>query len=109
MRALGGIPVDRSEPGDIIDRVVARFRAEERFAVGLSPEGTRRRAERWRSGFYRIAVGAGVPIVLGVIDFGRRELRLDSVFHPSGNFEADLPLIRRVYRAEQAKYPELFA
>jgi hypothetical protein len=44
-----------------------------------------------------------------VIDFGRRELRLDSVFHPSGNFEADLPLIRRVYRAEQAKYPELFA
>jgi dephospho-CoA kinase len=109
MRALGGIAVDRSEPGDLIDQVVARFRAEERFAVGLSPEGTRRRTERWKSGFYRIAVAARVPIVLGVIDFGRRELRLDSVFHPSGDFEADLPLIRRVYRAEQAKYPELFA
>lgn len=108
MEALGGIPVDRSQPGDLIEQVVRRFRAEEKFAVGLSPEGTRTKTDRWKSGFYRIATAADVPIVLGVIDFAHRELRLDSVFYPTGDYEVDLEQIQGAYRAEQAKYPEKY-
>jgi len=108
LRALGGTPVDRRQPGDIVDQVVTRFRENDRFAVAISPEGTRSRTERWKSGFYRIAVAAEVPIVLAVLDFGRRELRLDTVFHPTGDYEADLPRIRAVFRPGQAKYPEKF-
>lgn len=108
MRALGGIPVDRRQAADIVGQAVAQFRTHERFALGLSPEGTRSRTERWKSGFYRIATTAGVPIILGVIDFRRRELRLGEVFHPTGDYEADLVRIRAIYRPDQAKYPEKF-
>lgn len=109
MRWLGGIPVNRAEPGDLIEQVVSRFRTHDRYALGLSPEGTRSRVEKWKSGFYRIAVAADVPILIGIFDFGKKELRLDAVFHPTGDYEADLPLIRAHYRPEQAKYPGKYA
>ena len=57
---------------------------------------------------FRVAVAADVPILVGVFDFGRKELRLEATFHPSGDYDADLPKLRAYYRPEQAKYPEKY-
>lgn len=64
-RALGGIPVDRRSPQNLVAEIARRFGESEELILGLSPEGTRDRTEHWRSGFYYIAVTAGVPIGLG--------------------------------------------
>jgi 1-acyl-sn-glycerol-3-phosphate acyltransferase len=109
MRWLGGIPIDRARTEGTVEQAVAAFAREEKLIIGLAPEGTRKRIETWRSGFYRIALGAGVPIAVGVIDFGNRELRVDSVFHPTGDLEADIAAIRARYAGVEGKKPEQFA
>ncbi|MBO6574722.1 MAG: dephospho-CoA kinase [Rhodothermales bacterium] len=108
MRWMGGVPVDRNEPGGIVEQAAAAIRTADRMIVGLSPEGTRKLTERWKTGFYRIAVSAEVPIVLGMIDFARRELRIETVFFPSGDLESDMALIQERYRGVEGKYPENF-
>ena len=95
MRGLGGIPVDRSHPGaGVVEEMAARFRAADRLLLALSPEGTRTTVDRWKTGFYRIAAAAGVPIVAVALDWGRREIRFGPVLTPSGDLEADLGLLR---------------
>ncbi|OYV71539.1 MAG: acyltransferase, partial [Deltaproteobacteria bacterium 21-66-5] len=74
MRRLGGIPVDRSRPQDAVAQAVAGFAASERMVLGLAPEGTRKAVPRWRSGYYHIAQGAGVPIVPVALDWPSRSL-----------------------------------
>jgi 1-acyl-sn-glycerol-3-phosphate acyltransferase len=108
MRWMGGIPIDRNAAGDLVEQVAAAFDGEDKLVIGIAPEGTRRRVDRWKTGFYRIAAGAGVPIVIGMIDFGRRELRVDSVFQPTGDMESDLDVIRSRYRGVSGKYPDQF-
>ena len=76
--------------------------------IAIPPEGTRSRAEKWKSGFYHIAVAADLPIELAVLDYKRHELGIFEVFHPTGDLEADLSYIRSRFSAEQARYPEKF-
>jgi 1-acyl-sn-glycerol-3-phosphate acyltransferase len=108
MRWLGGIPINRSAPEGFVNQIVAAFDGNDRFIVGLSPEGTRKKVERWKTGFYRIAVGASVPIALGVFDFGSREMRLDRMFYPTGDMEADIAEIRASYEGIRGKNPDQF-
>jgi dephospho-CoA kinase len=107
MRWLGGLPVDRNRADGLVAQVGAAIREADRMAVGLAPEGTRKKVDRWKTGFYRIAVDAGVPIVIGMLDFGNRELRVDSVFHPSGDMEADIRAIRERYHGVLGRRPDL--
>jgi 1-acyl-sn-glycerol-3-phosphate acyltransferase len=76
MRANGGIPVDRRNKHNVVQDTVAAMRAAERFVLVLSPEGTRKKVEAWRSGFWHVAQGAGVPVCCVALDWGRKVIRL---------------------------------
>jgi 1-acyl-sn-glycerol-3-phosphate acyltransferase len=73
MRAMGGMPIDRSGSHDVVKEIVEEFRRAGRLVIGIAPEGTRKRVERWRTGFYHIAHGAGVPVVPVALDYGTRD------------------------------------
>lgn len=97
MRWLGGIPVDRTQPQDVVEQTIAMFDAHEKLIVALAPEGTRKPVAKWKSGFYRIAVGAGVPIVPGYFDNRRRVVGMGPPFQPTGDADADLAELRAFY------------
>lgn len=105
-RRLGGIPVDRSESHRYVEAVADEFARQPDFILGITPEGTRRRTEYWKSGFYYIALRAGVPIVLGYLDYARKLAGLGPIFMPSGDIEADFRLIREFYGGIRGKYPD---
>ena len=106
LRAVGGIPVDRSQRSNTVQQMVELFRTRPEFYLALSPEGTRKRSEYWKSGFYHIAVGAGVPIVLGFIDYRTREVGVGPFLVPTGDLEADMRVIRAFYEPIQPRYPD---
>jgi 1-acyl-sn-glycerol-3-phosphate acyltransferase len=74
----------------------------------IAPEGTRGRTKRWRTGFYYIALGAEVPIVLGFLDYGLKAVGFGPTLIPSGDIEADMEIIRGFYQDKQAKHPDKF-
>ena len=90
MRQMGGVPVDRSAAGDMVQQMIAEFATREDFILTIAPEGTRKTVDAWRTGFYRIAHGAGVPIVCGFMDYGNRRAGLGPVIHPTGDYEKDM-------------------
>lgn len=97
MRWLGGLPVDRHRPEGFVEQTVAMFAEREHLLLAVAPEGTRKRVQRWKSGFYRIAVGAGVPIVPGFFDNGRKTVGFGPALVPSGDAEADIQKLRAFY------------
>lgn len=107
-RVMGGVPVDRSRREDMVSRLAQYIRSQEEMHIAITPEGTRSLREQWHTGFYRIAMEAGIPIELAVIDYARREVGIFEVFYPTGDLEADIAYIRRRYKSEQARYPHLF-
>ncbi len=108
VRWTGCIPVDRSKSNDLVAQMKAAFAAEPRLILAIPPEGTRGRVEKWKSGFYHIAVGAGVPIVLAVLDYGQRTVRISGAVWPSGDYAGDFALIRGHYAGATGKVPEDF-
>lgn len=109
MRWLGGTPVDRSAAHGVVHQSAAAIKAADRFILALAPEGTRKRVTEWRTGFYRIAERAGVPIVLGFFDYAKREVGFGPTIWPSGNLEQDLDEIQAFYHTKQGRYPDQFA
>lgn len=106
MRALGGVPIDRSARHGVVEQAVDRFAATQELALAVPPEGTRGRAPHWKGGFYHIARGAGVPIVLGYIDYARKVAGLGPAFMPTGDIEADFAFFRDFYAKIAAKHPD---
>lgn len=106
---LGGVPIRREAARGIVEQTTELFGARERLLVGVAPEGTRSRAPIWKSGFYRIALAAGVPILLAYIDYGRKHVGTGPLIHPSGDYEADLEKIQAFYRGITPKWPQKFA
>ena len=86
--------------------MVDEFDAVDAMALTIAPEGTRRAAEYWRSGFYHIAVAARVPIVLAYIDFDNKVAGLGPTVHPSGDINADMRIIRRFFEPIRGLHPE---
>ena len=105
LRAIGGIGIDRSRNNNAVEQMVAVLGQRERLMLAITPEGTRRRTDYWRTGFYRIAVGARVPIVPAYLDYARSVVGLGPTLHPSGNLEADFEVIREFYRHVTPKFP----
>ncbi|MGH7537456.1 MAG: lysophospholipid acyltransferase family protein [Gemmatimonadales bacterium] len=105
LRWLGGIPIDRSAPQDVVAQMVSVFERYERFLLTITPEGTRRRTSHWKSGFYRIASAARVPLVPVGFDYAHRECRFGPALEPSGNAEADLVKLRAFYSGITPKRP----
>lgn len=109
LRWLGGVAVNRSARGGVVVQVVDAFRTHSRFVLALSPEGTRRRVESWRTGFHNIARGAGVPIVPAWLDYARREIGIGEPIVPSDDAEDDIARLRRAFRREMARHPSNYA
>lgn len=97
MRALGGIPIDRRSPQGVTASMVELYRRTEALWIAITPEGTRSRVEYLKSGFYRIALAAGVPCGLGFIDYGTRTVGIDTYVHFTGDEERDLETLRAFY------------
>lgn len=91
-RWLGGIPVDRQSPQGAVEDAAAAFRTRDQMLLAIAPEGTRKKVDRWKTGFHRIAAQADVPIVCGFFDNRRRLLGFGPVVRPSGDMAADLAL-----------------
>lgn len=105
-RWLGGYPVDRSRKGRLVDEVADIFSREETFALTIAPEGTRRKVDKLKTGFYYIALKAGVPIVMIQFDYRRREVLIREPFYPTGNKEADFAVILDFFKSASGKHPE---
>ena len=106
-RALGGIPVDRRQAASLAQQLAERFEEAESFILALAPEGTRSKTNHWKSGFYYIAREAGVPIVMGYLDYGKKQLGIGGEFMPGDDIEAVYETIRSFYRDRLGKHPEL--
>ncbi|HON58537.1 MAG TPA: lysophospholipid acyltransferase family protein [Smithella sp.] len=106
MRWSGAIPVDRASSHHVVEQMAAAFRKSEKFVLALAPEGTRRRKEFWKSGFYHIALSARVPILLGYIDYAGKCGGAGPLIHPTGNEEEDMRVIRDFYQTVRGKHPE---
>lgn len=96
---MGGIPINRAKPGNYVEQVAAAFDQSDELALVIAPEGTRHSNGRWKSGFYHIAMMAGVPIVIAWIDRSRRQIGIGPAITPSGDYRADLARIADWYRS----------
>ena len=108
MRLLGGMPIDRSDTSGLADGLAARFAAADTLMLGMAPEGTRSRSEHWKSGFYRIARAAQVPVVLAFIDHETRQVGLGPALDLTGDMGADMDRIRAFYAGVTAHHPADF-
>ena len=102
---LGGIPINRSKTSGVVEQSIQAFRENEKLVMVVPPSGTRSKVTRWKTGFYHIATGAGVPIVLGFLDYRRKVGGVGPTVVPTGNIEADMKTIRAFYADITAKYP----
>lgn len=104
-RAMGGIPVDRSAASGVVGEAVRSFAENTELVLGVAPEGTRRKVDRWKTGFFHIAHEAGVPIVPVALDWGRSTVRIGPVFTPSGDVAADLRTLQAFFVHARGKVP----
>lgn len=106
VRLLGGIPIDRSRSSGVVDQAIDAFKRRDELLLTLAPEGTRRKVARWKRGFYYIALGAGVPIILGGPDYATKRIVIGPSIEPSGDIEADMMAVREFYKTMTPRFPE---
>jgi 1-acyl-sn-glycerol-3-phosphate acyltransferase len=110
MRRLGAVAINRERSTNMVDAMIAEMNRRDELVLCIPPEGTRGRAEHWKSGFYRIALGAKVPVVPGYLDFKRKRAGLGPPIEMTGDVRADMDRIRAFYaeRAPTAHDPSGF-
>ncbi len=108
MRWLGGIAVDRSKAGNLVQETIDAFARYPHLAVIVPPEGTRGRVAYWKTGFYHIAQGAGVPVALGYLDFKRKAGGIGTLFRLTGQIDHDMRDIQAFYAGISGKHPQQF-
>ena len=107
LRANGGISLDRRNPGAVVRDLLAEASRGEPFLLIIAAEGTRKKGDHWKSGFYRIAQQTGLPISLGFIDGPTRTLGFGPTFRPTGDVVADMDLVRAFYADKHGIHPRL--
>jgi 1-acyl-sn-glycerol-3-phosphate acyltransferase len=98
LRSVGAIPVDRAKAHGVVDQVVDRFAEKHTMWFVLAPEGTRKRVEHWKSGFWHIARDAGVPVVCAYFHYPTKTIGIGAVMHMTTNLKADMAQVREYYR-----------
>ncbi|MCL6416859.1 lysophospholipid acyltransferase family protein [Aestuariirhabdus sp. Z084] len=97
MRWMGGIAINRSRSNNMVEQVIETFNKNDELVVTIPPEGTRSKVDKWKTGFYHIAHGAGVPIALGFVDYTTKTGGFGPTFYPTGDIDADIIEIKRIY------------
>lgn len=105
-RALGGAPVVRRTNENQVEAIARLFNEHEVFRMTMAPEGTRKKVEEWRTGFYYIAKAANVPIIMFTLDFENKENRFSEPFYPTDDKEADFKIMRKFFEGVKGKVPE---
>ena len=108
LKKLGGIPVNRGHQNHLVEQMVDMFSKAKDTHLLICPEGTRKAVKHWKKGFYVIAEGANVPIVMGFIDYKRKYCGIERIFYPTGDYDKDLAEIWDYYKDIKAKHPEGF-
>lgn len=108
-RWMGGIPVDRSRKTSLVDQMIKIAKSSQKFHLAITPEGTRKANPNWKKGFYYIAQGAGLPIILVAIDYEKKCITAEKVIHPSGDLDKDMREVKLYYKNFKGKYPENFS
>ncbi len=104
MRWMGGIPIKRSSSNNVVTQTIEAFQAFDRLVIAVPPEGTRSKVDKWKTGFYYIALGAKVPIALAFLDYKSKTGGFLSTFHPTGDAEKDIAAMRASYQGISGKY-----
>lgn len=107
VRWFGGIPIDRTKRSNVVGQATDVLRNSKSLFLAVSPEGTRHNSDHWKTGFYHIARGAGVPLVFGYVDYARKVAGLGPVFEPTGDIAADFETFAAFYDKVTPKFPEL--
>jgi 1-acyl-sn-glycerol-3-phosphate acyltransferase len=105
-RLLGGYPVERSSSHDMVQQVAAIFSKHDEFYIGLAPEGTRKKVQKLKTGFYYIAKLANVPIIPAGFDFATKTVVVSKPFYPTDNFESDMSFLLDFYRKIKGRNPQ---
>jgi 1-acyl-sn-glycerol-3-phosphate acyltransferase len=108
LEKTGGLPIDRSKKKNMVAQVVDWVNKADEMYIVIEPEGTRKRVDKWKSGFYHIALEAKIPIFLAYIDYDKKEAAIDELYEPTGNKEKDFEYFRNYYSKIAAKHPEKF-
>ncbi len=106
LKWLGGIPIDRSGAYNVVEQAARAFQQAEELLLVVTPEGTRKKVTKWKTGFYYIAKEAGVPILCAFIDYKRKVVGLGPLIYPGEDMKADWEKIKAFYQSVTAKYPE---
>lgn len=106
MKQVGGVPVDRGAKADMVQQMADVFAAHDDFVLTIAPEGTRDTVNRWRTGYYHIAVAAKVPIVCGFMDYGAKRAGLGPVIYPTGDYDKDMAPAFAFYAKMKGRRPE---
>jgi len=108
-KAMGGIPVPRNKKGsELTETIIKMYNNSSSLKLAITPEGTRKRVDKWRSGIIHISYGAGIPIIMAYIDYKHKKIGITEVYTPTGDVEVDMKYIKNFYKNINAKYPECF-
>ncbi len=108
LKKMGGIPVDRHQSRNVVWEIALLLNKAKEMAIVITPEGTRSLRHEWKKGFYYIASIAEVPIVLGYLDYARKEAGIGGILYPTEDYKNDLVKIFDFYRNFTARHPERF-
>ena len=108
VKRAGCVPVDRAGSHDVVEQMRLAFAQQDTMHLAVAPEGTRKANPDWKTGFYHIARSAGVPLIMSVLDYKTRIVRLDGPMALSGDMQADMARVIDSYRFAEGKFPERF-
>lgn len=105
-RLLGAIFIQRDKDLNLVDQMTMEFNNRKELVLVITPEGTRKRVDYWKSGFYHIALKAQVPIAVAILDYENKRAGIVKLVMPTGDIEADMEVIRQCYEASHGLYPK---
>lgn len=108
-RKLGGIPVFRNERRNMVQQMANAFTERDNLILAIPPEGTRKRSDYWKSGFYHIANQAKVPVVMSFLDYKRKQGGFGPVVHLTGDIKKDMDQFRAFYSNKTARHPHAYS
>ena len=107
-RAMGGTPVNRSATTNMVQSLIDVFNEKEKFIFAISPEGTRKKVSKWKTGFYHVALGAKVPIVMATLDFENKKILIAEPYYLTGNQKVDFEYFHNYFKDVKGKNPDQF-